>query len=49
MKAGNQKPPAKEILADSFHELAEDRQIDKITVRETAAARAQEMARPLSR
>ena len=40
---------AKEILADSFHELAKDRQIDKITVRETAAARAQEMARPLSR
>ena len=28
---------AKEILADSFHELAEDRQIDKITVREIAA------------
>lgn len=28
---------AKEILADSFHELAKDRQIDKITVREIAA------------
>lgn len=28
---------AKEILADSFHELAENRQIDKITVREIAA------------
>ncbi len=28
---------AKEILSDSFHELAEDRQIDKITVREIAA------------
>lgn len=28
---------AKEILADSFHELAEKRQIDKITVREIAA------------
>ena len=28
---------AKEILADSFHELAEDRKIDKITVREIAA------------
>lgn len=27
----------KEILADSFHELAENRQIDKITVREIAA------------
>ena len=28
---------AKEILADSLHELAEGRQIDKITVREIAA------------
>lgn len=28
---------SKEILADSFHELAENRQIDKITVREIAA------------
>ena len=28
---------AKEILADSFHELAKDRQIDKITVREIAS------------
>lgn len=28
---------AKEILADSFHELAEERQISKITVREIAA------------
>ena len=28
---------AKEILADSFHELAQDRHIDRITVREIAA------------
>ena len=28
---------AREILADPFHELAENRQIDKITVREIAA------------